>query len=117
MIKRLAIAIPAVALLAVVLLVLNTGPTLGCPAALATGTLAGENGQLVLRPSNGTDASFGVRWQFPFHVDEADGVLVVRDLFGGIRAREGDRVQLGGGVTEGGLWGQCGLFAVDPAAS
>ncbi len=99
------------------LVVVNSGATLGCPAALLTGTLAREGDDLVVDTGDGLNPAVGVKWSLPYHVDEVGDVLVIRDLFGSVRAREGDHIQLGGGVTEGGLWGQCGLFAVDPAAS
>jgi hypothetical protein len=98
------------------LVVLNSGAALGCPTALLTGTLARDATELVVRSDLDPGATAQVKWAFPNHVDDLDGVLVVRDLFGSIRAREGDHVAIGGGETEG-RFGQCGPFAVERPAS
>jgi hypothetical protein len=40
---------------------------------------------------------------------------VLTDLFGAVKAREGDTVRLGGGEIESGTFKVCGQLDVDPA--
>jgi len=103
-----------------VALVIATGVTvgaggcaMGCPAALLTGVLVEEGGELVVVPDGGGPVE-RVEWPSGHGVHRDGGVLVVTDLFGTVKAREGDLVRLGGGEAESGTWTACGLLEAEP---
>ena len=57
-----------------------------------------------------------VRWPFGYAVRADGDRLVVTDVFGAIKAREGDQVRLGGGMVppDEEAFGVCGDVTVDP---
>lgn len=63
----------------------------------------------------GFDTGMPVRWPFGYSVRSDGERLVVTDLFGVIKAREGDHVRLGGGMVGSPeeAFGVCGDFEVD----
>ena len=87
----------------------------GCPAALLEGDLVPEGSTLVVRTASGDTTA--VRWPFGHGVKASGGQLVVTDLFGAVKAREGDHVRLGGGMVgeDEEAFGVCGDFEVEPS--
>ncbi len=74
------------------------GGCTGCPTALLTGVLADQAGQLVVIDGDG--GAHPVTWP-DFHSVRADGdSLVLTNMLGGVVAREGDTVRLGGGEID-----------------
>lgn len=92
----------------------TTSGCTGCPAALLVGELAEESEALVVAGADG-EPSERIIWPFGFGVRDDGGQLVLTDLFGAVKAREGDTVRLGGGETESGTFKVCGQLDVDPA--
>ena len=85
-----------------------------CPAALLTGDLVRQGDELVVEnPDGGSESAEHVTWPSGHRLEERDGRLVVVDFFGTMKAGEGDAVRLGGGETQNGVWGVCGLLEVD----
>lgn len=84
----------------------------GCPAALLPGVLVAQGSELAIR-EDPSGFLRPVRWPFGYGTrQDADG-LVLTDLFGNIKAREGDHVSLPGGETSSdGPWGVCGELVV-----
>jgi hypothetical protein len=85
----------------------------GCPAALSEGVLTEQSGDLVVAPPGGGRPE-RVIWPAGLGVREDGDTLVVSDIFGSVKAREGDFVRLGGGEAEDGVWRTCGMFEVGP---
>lgn len=85
-----------------------------CPAALLVGELAEESGTLVVAGAEG-GPSERIIWPFGYSVRNDAGQLVLTDLLGAVKAREGDTVRLGGGESESGTFKVCGQLEVDPA--
>lgn len=85
----------------------------GCATALLPGVLVAQGSELALKEDA---AGFvrPVRWPFGYGVRaDADG-LVLTDLLGNVKAREGDHVALPGGeISSDGPWGVCGEVQVD----
>jgi hypothetical protein len=105
---------PAVArLLALALLLPGTAGCLGCPAALLSGTLADQGGDLVVT-SPGVPPVH-VEWPFGWRVRDTNGRLELVDLFGSVQAAEGDQVRIGGGFGSDDRWGTCGSVERVPA--
>lgn len=86
----------------------------GCPTALLVGELAEESGTLVVAGADG-GPSERIIWPFGYGVRDDGGQLVLTDLLGAVKAREGDTVRLGGGEIESGTFKVCGQLDVDPA--
>jgi hypothetical protein len=87
-----------------------TTPTLGCPAALLEGTLFTDpDGDLLVKHDVDGEI-WSVRWPDGYNVRTVNGRVVVTDVFGGVKAGDGDRVGIGGGVASQDemLWGACG---------
>ena len=100
--------------LALVALPWSLAGCLGCPAALMEGDLVRQGSTLVVKTENGDP--YSIQWPFG-HALRADGdSLVVTDLFGAIKAREGDHVRLGGGMVgeDDVTFGVCGDYEVEP---
>jgi hypothetical protein len=116
MVRRPRLGVSVAILLAVAGLPAGCGTA--CPAALLTGDLIRQGDELVVVSSSGasTPAEL-VRWPAGHRVENRDGRLVVVDFFGTIKAGEGDSVRLGGGETQTGVWGVCGLLEVESAPS
>ena len=92
----------------------TTAGCTGCPTALLVGELAEESGTLVVSRGNG-EPSQTIIWPFGYGVRDNGGQLVLTDLLGAVKAREGDTVRLGGGETESGTFKVCGQLDVEPA--
>jgi hypothetical protein len=86
----------------------------GCPVALLVGELAEESGTLVVVGADG-GPSERIIWPFGYGVRDEGGQLVLTDLVGAVKAREGDMVRLGGGETEPGTFKVCGQLDVESA--
>jgi hypothetical protein len=93
-----------------------TGCEQACPAALLTGVLSEQAGELVVIPEGGGPVE-RVNWPFGYVLHEDGGTLVVTDLVGTVKAREKDTVRLGGGEARSGVWNVCGTFEVEPASA
>ena len=79
----------------------------GCPTALASGTLAAQGDELVLRAETGE--VMHVHWPDGYAVGtDADGALVLTHVLGGIVARQGQIVNVGGGAADDGSFHGCG---------
>ncbi|MEP7379401.1 MAG: hypothetical protein ABI725_07575 [Chloroflexota bacterium] len=97
-------------ILAVVAATIFGGCEQACPAALLTGLLSEQAGELVVIPDGGGPPE-RVNWPAGHAVRRDGDSLVVVNIFGWVVAREGDRVRLGGGATsQTGTWDVCGLF-------
>ena len=85
----------------------------GCPAALLEGVLVRDDATLVVHADDGVETP--VQWPGGYSIGTDGVLLVVKDLFGSIKAREGDRVHLGGGMVGDPqtAFGVCGDFTVD----
>lgn len=110
---RLRVAALALAILAV------AGGLVGCdfscPAALLEGALVRAGSTLVVQAENG--ATTAVQWPFGYSIKLKGDRLVVTDLFGAPKAREGDHVRLGGGMVgkPESAFGVCGDFEAVPS--
>ena len=91
------------------------GCDFSCPAALLEGVLVRDGDTLAVDMGDAPDMH--VRWPFGYSVSTDSDRLVVKDLFGSVKAREGDMVHLGGGMVppDEQAFGVCGSFTVDPA--
>jgi hypothetical protein len=86
-----------------------------CPLALADGVLVREGDALVLQGTNGDTEV--VHWPSGYRVRDDGGTLVLVDWLGGVKAREGDRIQVGGGVGTDEVFRGCGDVLVVPRSS
>jgi hypothetical protein len=85
----------------------------GCPGALLPGVLVAQGSELAIKEDA---AGFirPIRWPFGYSVRPDSNGLVLTDLFGNVKAREGDQVGLPGGETSSdGPWGVCGEIQID----
>jgi len=87
-----------------------------CPAALLTGVLSEQAGELVVIPEGGGPVE-RVNWPFGYVLREDGDTLVVTDLFGTVTAREKDTVRLGGSEGRTGVWNVCGMFEVERSSA
>ncbi len=83
----------------------------GCPTALLQGTLAAADGELVVE-GDAAGVATHVTWPFGVGVRDDGGELVLTDIFGTVKAREGDVVGIGGSSTGDGSWVACGDITV-----
>jgi hypothetical protein len=92
----------------------GTSGCAGCASALLEGPLVADGGGLGVQTAPGRIEH--VRWEFGYGVRRDASGLVLTDLLGTVKAREGDWVRVGGGEVADGTWGACGLFElpVDP---
>jgi hypothetical protein len=106
--------VPVRSLLVLVLLATSvaTAGCVGCPTALARGVLVAEGSDLRLQDASG--ATSPVRWPEGYRVDKENDRLVLRDFFGSVKAREGDLIEMGGGVGPDGVFRGCGGVVVVP---
>jgi hypothetical protein len=86
----------------------------GCPTALLSGELVEQGDELVISVSD-TGPAEHMLWPFGYSVHREGEQVVLTDLLGGVKARAGDTVRLGGGETESGIFKVCGQLEVDPA--
>jgi hypothetical protein len=91
------------------------GCNTACPLGLAEGVLVREGDTLVLQGTNGD--TMGVHWPSGYGVRDDGGTLVLVDWLGGVKAREGDRIQVGGGARDDGSVDACGDVVVVPRSS
>ena len=85
----------------------------GCAAALIPGVLVAQGSELALK-EDATGVIRPIRWPFGYDIRAGDAGLVLTDLLGNVKAREGDHVQLPGGeLSSDGPWGVCGELKVD----
>ena len=85
----------------------------GCPAAWLPGVLVAQGSELAIKEDT---AGFirSIRWPFGYGVHSDSDGLVLTDLLGNVKAREGDHVGLPGGETSSdGPWGVGGDIQVD----
>jgi hypothetical protein len=106
------LAVAAALLLASVTIM---GCASGCPAALLQGTLVAADGELVVEGDQAGVATH-VRWPFGVGVHDEGGTLVLADVLGKVKAREGDVVGIGGSSTDDGTWIACGDITVTGTA-
>jgi len=86
----------------------------GCPTALLPGVLVSDGEDLAIREDTGGFVR-PVRWPFGYGTRRDSGGLALTDLFGKVKAREGDHVRLPGGeISSDGPWGVCGELEVSP---
>ena len=102
-----------IALVAVLLLssVTVMGCASGCPAALLEGTLVAADGELVVE-RDPAGVAIHVEWPFGVGVHDDGGTLVLADVMGTVKAREGDVVGIAGSSTGDGSWVACGDITV-----
>ena len=93
----------------------SAGCTLTCPAALATGVLTASGAELVLAGETGD--THVVAWPDGYGVRQDGDRLVLTNRFGIVMAREGDRIDMGGGVGANDVFQGCGDVVVRAAAS
>jgi hypothetical protein len=93
----------------------TTGCTLGCSTALAFGVVAASQSDLVLQDDTG--ATHPVVWPDGYGVRRDGDALVLVDRFGTVKARIGDRIEMGGGVGTDDRFHGCGDVVVRPLAS
>ena len=86
----------------------------GCAAALLSGDLVAQGDELVVVIAEGQVEH--VKWPLGLGIERRDGTLVLTNLLGGIVAKEGDHVELGGGEVDKGVFGVCGDFTVRSSA-
>ena len=113
-----AIGVLAFATVACNQVVLRTAaqPAIACDAALTAGRLVSSRQiGLVLRPADG-GPNILVTWPFGYSAGGFVGSLELRDETGRVLAREGDFVQVGGGMGGDDSWIACaGSVSVIPA--
>lgn len=88
-----------------------TGCASGCPTVVLEGTLVAADGDLVVERGLAGDA-INVQWPFGVGVRDDGGHLVLGDVLGTVKAREGDVVKIGGSSTADGTWVACGDVTV-----
>jgi hypothetical protein len=89
---------------------------MGCPAALIEGVLDSRDGELVVTSADGLQQT-RIEWPFGWSVRTEDNMLVVTDLLGNVKAREGDGISAGGGMISDDAFGVCGGFYVTKGLS
>jgi hypothetical protein len=87
-----------------------------CPSGFLEGTLVAADGELVVEGDLAGVATH-VEWPFGLGVRDDNGELVLSDAFGGVKAREGDVVRIGGSATTDGTWIACGDVTVSGRAT
>ena len=99
----------------VVALLLATVSVMGCASACPTaqleGTLVAADGELVVE-RDPAGVAIHVQWPFGVGVHDEGGTLVLADVLGTVKAREGDVVGIAGSSTGDGSWVACGEIAV-----
>jgi hypothetical protein len=83
----------------------------GCPTALLEGTLVPADGELVVE-RDPAGVAIHVQWPFGLGVHDEGGTLVLADVLGTVKAREGDVVGIAGSSTGDGSWVACGDITV-----
>ena len=107
--------LPALLLLVVASSGCVPGPQ-ACPAALLTGVLVEQAGELVVQPEGGGPLE-RVIWPSGFAVRRDGNRLALVDPTGEVVAHTDDIVRMGGGETESGTWKVCGQLGAGPPAA
>lgn len=108
--QRRATSFPALALSLLLAVPIGAAGCVGCPPALLSGQLVAKDGELAVATGPG-DIRL-VKWPFEYSVSTDDGTLVLTRLLGGVVAREGDFVDLGGGMIDDERFAVCGQVDV-----
>jgi hypothetical protein len=87
------------------------GCEMGCPTALAEGVLVAIGQDLVLRATTGETNA--IAWPSGYSVRQESGRLVLADRFGTVKARDGDRIGVAGGVGVDNVFHGCGDIWVE----
>jgi hypothetical protein len=93
------------------LVLLIGGCQSGCLTGLQDGVLVSGGTGLSVRAPNGVTST--IDWP-PGYVVRNDGGWVLVDPSGSIKAREGDHIQVAGGLGPDGVWHACGDITVLP---
>ncbi len=88
----------------------NAGCQVSCATALADGVLVNDGKTLVLQFQTGENGP--IVWPDGYRVQEDNGKLALVDWLGGVKAREGDHIQVAGGVGTDDVFHACGPIAV-----
>ena len=92
------------------------GCNTACPLALAEGVLVAHDGGLMLMATTGETNT--IIWPSGYQVREEGGKLVLTDFFGSVKAREGDKIGVGGGVGTDNIFHGCGdVWVITPASA
>ena len=83
----------------------------GCQTGLQDGVLVAGGTGLSVRAADGVTST--IDWP-PGYLIRNDGGWVLVDPSGGIKAREGDHIQVAGGLGPDGVWHACGDISVMP---
>ena len=107
-------AVLAAAALSLSIVASVAGCEMACPTALAEGVLVADGENLVLEAPTGQRNT--VVWPSGYSVRAEGDTLVLVDRFGSIKARERDKIGVGGGVGVDGLFRACGdVWTVSPS--
>jgi hypothetical protein len=82
------------------------GCEMACPTALAEGVLVADGQNLVLRATTGETNA--IVWPSGYSVRQESGRLALTDRFGTVKARDGDRIGVGGGIGVDNVFHGCG---------
>jgi len=83
----------------------------GCQTGLQDGVLVAGGTGLSVRAADGVTST--IDWP-PGYLIRNDGGWVLEDPSGSIKAREGDHIQVAGGLGLDGVWHACGDITVVP---
>ena len=87
------------------------GCEMGCNTALAEGTLVARGKELVLQARTGETNA--IIWPSGYGVRDDSRRLVLVDRFGSVKAREGDRIGVAGGLGVDNVFHGCGDVSVE----
>jgi len=90
--------------------VFNAGCQLSCATAMADGVLVNDGKTLVLQFQAGQTGP--IVWPDGYRVQQEGGKLALVDWLGSVKAREGDHIQVAGGVGTDDVFHACGPIAV-----
>ena len=110
--KRIPWRAPVLALSLALALPFGAAGCLGCPTALLSGDLVAHGEELAVGSRDGDVQA--VKWPFGYGVRADGDRLVLTNILGAVEAREGDHVDLGGGMIDD-RFGVCGEIKVRPA--
>jgi hypothetical protein len=82
---------------------------------LASGVVVASGSDLVLQDATG--ATHSVVWPDGYGVRRDGDMLILTDRFGTVKARVGDRIEMGGGVGTDDRFHGCGDVFVRPSSS
>ncbi len=99
-----------VALLLLTSVAAGTAGCVSCPTALVSGVLVADGSDLALASADG--AVVAVTWPEGYQVGLEDGRLVLTDFLGAVKARQGDRIEMGSGLGADDVFHGCGELKV-----